>query len=128
MNRSDTSGIMQTYPHRDGARLVSFSIDSVYASPRQIGRLLESVPGVEDVRVRRPFGEWKDVHMWFSYRDHPCTVVEPYGDNSQSWIGPEQDDGGFDCGPIEQAFRAFQPTVWRRILGGFVTLSVLKRD
>lgn len=73
---------METYPLKDehSDYPFAFEIENVYAGPAAIGRLLSQVNDVSDVRVRRMFGKWEDIHVWFKYANRDCVVWEPYGD------------------------------------------------
>lgn len=121
---------MQTFPIMDkrGGYPFAFEIENVYVGTRAIGRLLEQLNGVSDVRVRRPFGKWEDVHVWFKYKDRDYVVLEPYGDNSRYWIGPkEAAENALDVGDIENAFKSYRPPLHREILGDVLTLRIFKR-
>jgi hypothetical protein len=121
---------MKTYPLKDeqDGYPSAFEIENVYVGPRAIGRLLKTIDGVSDVRVRRMFGKWEDIHVWFKYRGRNCVVWEPYGDNSRYWIGPQDAEREkFDVSGLEGAFKAYRPPLHRQIIGDVLTLRVLKR-
>lgn len=121
---------MQTYPIMDkqGLRPFAFEIENVYVGPGTIGRLLMQVDGVADVRVRRLFGKWEDVHVWFKYRNRDYVVLEPFGDNSRYWIGPKDpEENAFDVRDIENVFKRYRPPLHREILGDILTLRLFKR-
>lgn len=121
---------MKTYPLKDEQfdYPFAFEIENVYAGPRAVGRLLRAIDGVTEVRVRRMFGKWEDIHVWFKYRGHDCVVWEPYGDNSRYWIGPKDaEHEKFDVSALEEAFEVFRPPLHRVIVGDVLTLRLFKR-
>ena len=99
---------MRTYElHRDDGYFLAFEIENVYVRPKKIGEILGMVDGVTDVKVRRPLGASRDVHVAFKYMDINYIVWEPFGDNSRYWIGPEQEKeqlSDIDIAPLANAF------------------------
>ena len=126
---------MKTYAdgNRDPTHLVGFEIDSVLVSRRTIARLLRTVEGVTDVRVRGSWGSKDDVRVAFKYRDRDYIVYEPWGDNSRYWICPAfpepAADEPLDIGPIKSVFdnHSVWPArvFWILIVLGLVTSSLL---
>lgn len=113
---------MHIYPIMDmhDSHPFAFEIENAYVGPRTIARLLGQINGVSDIRVRRPFSKWEDVHVWFRYMDREYVVLEPFGDNSRYWIGPnEPAENALDVGDIENAFKGYRPPLHREILGAF---------
>lgn len=106
----------------------AFEIENAYIGPRTIARLLVKTDGVVDVRLRRPFTKWEDIHVWFKYTDREFIVFEPYGDSSRYLIGPgNPDDKAVDIRPIQDVFRRYRPPLLRRMLGDVLTLRLFKR-
>jgi hypothetical protein len=77
---------MKTYPeYRDDGALWGFEIQQTWVWIGTILRILRSVPGVSN--VQRASGD--DRRVLFTLNSEPCIVLEPFGDNSRYWIGPE---------------------------------------
>ena len=120
---------MDTYPSKDEKTdiLVSFEIDNTYASPSMVAGVLSKVDGVTNVKVRRLFSKWEDVHVWFRYKNVDCIVLEPFGDNSRYWIGPKNSEEKFDFHDIEKAFKRYRPPFLWRMFGDALSLRILRR-
>lgn len=118
---------MRTYEiHRDDGYLLAFEIEMVYVRPKKVGEILSAVDGVTDVRVRRPLGTTRDVHVAFKYLGIDYIVWEPFGDNSRYWIGPEQEkeqQSDIDITPIANAFRHYEPPFLVKVFGDLITLN-----
>jgi hypothetical protein len=116
---------MKTYP--DGNvmddRSVGFEIDNIYVNLRTIQLILSTVSGVNNIKRRRPFTKWESVHIWFKYLNHNFIVVEPFGDNSRYWIGPQNPEEKINIDPIKEVFDKYQPPVFRKIIGDVATLN-----
>lgn len=131
---------MQTFPilSDDGIRQPIFEIENIYVGLSAIVRLLKAVDGVKDVRRRKPFSKFGDVHIEFTFMNQPYIVWEPWGDNSRYWIGPaDMVEGADDVSNIltpedhaklEGAFHRYQPPFYRAILGDLLTLRFIKRS
>ena len=65
-------------------------------------KILRSVPGIDTVER-----QWfSDVWVTFNYKGIPCVVWEPFGDNSELWVGPGDVEAcTTDFSPVEEAFR-----------------------
>jgi len=120
---------MRTYPRLDErtGRVVGFEIDNVYIGLSALGRTLCSVDGVTDVRRRKPFSKWEEIHLWFRYKGTECVVWEPYGDSSRYWIGQSNSPEPVDIAAIEEAFKHYKPPLHRQALGDISTLHFLKK-
>ena len=108
---------MRTYPALEtSGRLIAFEIPNL-AMAGVVARVLRTADGVADIRVRRMFGPFhQDVHIRFRYRGVEHVVVEPWGDNSRLWIGPEDTNApDLDISALELAFKAWRPRLWRRL-------------
>ena len=72
---------------------------------RTLSRILESVPGVTNVRLTTVLSG--DEHRaYFEFQGVAFVVWEPFGDNSHYWIGPaDLAVPAPDIGPLMQAFR-----------------------
>lgn len=116
---------MKTYPDEnvqpDSA--VGFEIDNIYVSLRTVARILRDINGVTEVKKRRLFSKWEEIHIWFKYLNHECVVIEPFGDNSRYWIGPKSREERFDISNVEVAFRQYQPPPIVKIFGDLITLN-----
>ena len=121
---------MKTFPvvtSPDG-RLVAFEVENAYIGASAVARLLVQVDGVTDIERRRPFSRSSDVHVRFKHRGHPCIVLEPYGDNSRYWIGPEcPETYPQDMREVESAFDSYSPPMHRAMIGDLLSLRFLKQ-
>ena len=122
---------METHPiHDDGqpARLVAFAIENAYVGPVAVARILRTIEGVGDVRVRKIFRRPFDIQVRFEYLGVPHEVVEPWGDSSIYEIGPSPSAvSPPDIGPLEEVFRAHRLSWWRQAAGDIITLKFAKR-
>jgi hypothetical protein len=120
---------MDTYPLLTAEGVVwAFEVETAFVSPRVIGRLLAVVDGVDEVRPRRAFSRFEDVHVQFRYYGKPYVVSEPFGDNSRYWIGPrDKGENAADARPLELALRSYRPSVWRAVAGELLTLRSVAR-
>ena len=72
-----------------------------------LGRTLESVDGVTDVRLKTELFSKDENRAYFIFHGVPFVVWEPFGDNSRYWIGPaDQSTPPPDLGPLMRAFSA----------------------
>jgi hypothetical protein len=112
---------MRTFPvlTEQGAT-VAFEVENVLLPPRTIGTVLQSVPGVTSLSVRRPFSSDSTWLVKFEFRGRRFLVVEPFGDNSRYWIGPENTNEGGDIEALQAAIRNYKAPAWRRLLGALV--------
>ncbi len=121
---------MKTYPlsqKGEDDQPIAFEIDNVYVGPGTIVSLLKGLPGITDVQKFGFGGIPREIHVRFKYDGHDYVVWEPYGDNSRYMIGPDKPD---ECRksirPIEEAFKRYQPPLFRKILGDILTLPFLR--
>jgi hypothetical protein len=118
---------MKTNPLPDErGQTVGFVIDNVYVSLSTVVRVLSHVDGVSDVRKRRLFSKWNEIHIWFRYKNQVCVVWEPHGDSSEYWIGQESPTP-VDLTDVDAAFRDYKPPIHRQLLGDILSLRVFKR-
>ena len=110
---------MNTKPYFEpNGRLATFEVEKIYISVRDIANLIRSVDGVSEVHIRRIFSLQSEIHIEFSYMNGIFVVYEPFGESNVYWIGPKDMTlDVIDLGAIEQAFRRYQPSLIRRILG-----------
>ncbi len=120
---------METFPLLTAEGAVwAFEVEIAIASPRVVARLLAGVNEVDDVRPRRAFGEFNEVHVRFRYRGRQFVVSEPFGDSSRLWIGPcDKNENLIDASPLEDALRVYRPPLWRLVLAELLTLRFLFR-
>ena len=86
-----------------GAR--AFEVDNLRLHGGLLGRILESVPGVTDVRLKQSTFSRDEIRAHFRFQGVPFIVWEPFGDNSRYWIGPDtQDVPPPDLRPLIRAF------------------------
>lgn len=113
---------MRTYPIKDEAgHLFALEADVVSCSVRDLVRILSAL-GVTDAKAGGSSSE-RDVRARFRYRGDDFAVVEPFGDNSRYWIGPVSESLKQDVSPIERQLRSYVPSLFRRVLGGLITLT-----
>ncbi len=115
---------MQTYPITDPAGMMfAVEVENAYIRPRRLAEILRGVDAVSAVRVRRRFSVSSDVHVTFQYHGKPFIVLEPYGDSSRYWIGPDNaETDKMDVRPIEEALRRYRLSTVSKIIGGLLTL------
>ncbi len=121
---------MQTHSIVDPSSGVTFAfeVDNIYISAREAAQVLRGIPGVSNVRSRRPFSGASELRVAFDYLGKQCAVVEPFGDNSRFWIGPiDPAQTKFDVIVLRDAFTAYKPRGIKRILGDLWTLRYFRR-
>ena len=121
---------METYPTIDekSGRVLDFEIDNIYVNNSNVARILSKVDGVAEVRVRKLFSRWEEIHIWFKYMNHDCIVWEPFGDNSRYWIGSKTlKEATLDMSKIENAFKRYRPPFIRKVLGDILSLRIFTR-
>ncbi|GGX65913.1 hypothetical protein [Saccharospirillum salsuginis] len=116
---------MKTYPDKNTEpnSSVGFEIDNAYVTLKSITRILSSIDEVTEVDRRKLFSKWDDIHIWFKYLNHQCVVMEPFGDNSRYWIGPNNPKEGLDFSNIEAAFKQYKPPLSAKLFGDLITLN-----
>lgn len=109
---------MRTFPVvNEGGQTVAFEVGNVLISPGQLHAILSRVSGVTNVRRREPFSGEANWLVRFEFSGRPYVVVEPFGDSSRYWVGPENSgDLGGDVEPLRAAVHAYGPPIWRRLL------------
>lgn len=108
-----------------GKAPIAFEIDNAYIGLRAIRKLLASINDVTDIRPRRLFSSWDQVHIRFKFKGYNYFVVEPFGDNSRYWVGPESENhAGID--EIRRAFIEYKPNIVRNILGDIISLRLIR--
>lgn len=121
---------MRTYPHEDNAgNVTAFEIENAYISIRKIQKLLSSVDGISNCRRRKLFSRNEEFRLAFDYLGTVFLVLEPFGDNSRYWIGPENKSDGnvtVKLRELESVFKAYTPPVWIKIPADIVTLRFLR--
>lgn len=121
---------MQTYPDENVTHgsAAGFEIDNIYVSLETVAHILNSINGVTEVKKRRLFSKWEDIHIWFKYMNQECVVIEPFGDNSRYWIGLKNPDANdIDVKTIQAAFESYTPNILRKILGDLLSFKFLRR-
>lgn len=122
---------MITYPITDkkiGLHAYAFEIENAYVSPTTIVRILQTVNSIQSIRQRGLFAVPLEIHIEFRFCNLDYVVWEPYADSSRYWIGPRAiDDSSPDISPIELAFKEYQPSFFKKILGDILSLRFIKR-
>jgi len=116
---------MKTTPlNLETGELFAFEIENVYISIRKAATVLGSVDEVSDIRIRKLFSkDASDVHIKFKYLGKEYILMEPYGDSSEYWIGPDQDDEKLDVSALEKAFKQYRPQAIVKIFGDLISLN-----
>lgn len=120
---------METYPTIDkkSSRVLAFEIDNIYVSNSNVACTLSKVDGVAEVRVRKLFSKWEEIHIWFKYMNHDCVVWEPFGDNSRFWIGSKNlKETTLDMSKVETAFKQYRPPFIRKIIGDILSFRIFQ--
>ncbi len=114
--------------HGSGTRLVhAFEVENLYIGRTDLFRLLLSNA---DVQARPLAGDLatSDVVAVFTYRGVPCIVLEPFGDNSRYWIGPDSDAAGpaphVDLHPLHELFARYQPSLFRELVADILSFRL----
>jgi hypothetical protein len=120
---------MRTYQVGDErqGKVLGFQVDNIYLGPGRCARILSTVEGVSDVRLRRLFSAWDEIHIRFRFKGTDCVVWEPHGDSSRYWIGQPDGSHPVDMGVIELAFKNYEPPMHRKLIGDILTLHVVKK-
>lgn len=115
---------MQTYPITDDSGTTyALEIENAYIRPRRLAEILRRLDGVSSVCVRRPFTGSDDVRATFQYRGRPFIILEPFGDNSRYWVGPDDATAEkLDISAIEEVLRHYRLSTVERLIGGLLTL------
>ena len=125
------TNLMITYPIKDeSGSLRAFEVDNVYIGVGGIRKLLSEKDGVSDLRARKLFAGGDDeFRLGFNYFGRSFLVVEPFGDNSRYWIGPENDsdeEAVLKAKSLENIFKNYEPPALIKILGDIVSLKFIK--
>jgi hypothetical protein len=95
---------------REDGTLHAFEVTSSWTTFRPLYAILESIPGVTDVRRQL----YKDDRIAFLYHGVPFVVHEPFGDTSRYLIGPNDVAGlSGNIEPIHDAFRRYRGPILR---------------
>ena len=83
---------MRTYPIPDAnGELYAFEVGNLLISGATIGRIVRSKLGATITSKPTTVLSKTDVRLGFILRGVQFVVVEPYGDNSRYWVGPESE-------------------------------------
>lgn len=112
---------MKTYPIRDETgRSFAVEVDMAYCSLRKLAKVIETIEGVTEAKICKPFSGHGDVRAQFRYQGYDFAIVEPFGDNSRYWIGPVSETSTVDVSPIEEQLKSYVPSLIRRLIGDFI--------
>ena len=103
----------------------AFEIENIYICPIKIADIISTIDGVTSVRCRKPFTAEKEIHIKFLFHETEFIVWEPYGDSSRYWIGPA-DESELDIELLIKAFKNYQPSFVRRVIGDIITFKFKK--
>jgi hypothetical protein len=105
----------------------AFEIENAYVSARRVARILDSISGVANIRVKKPFHR-SEYRVEFDYNQRKFVVWEPFGDNSRFWIGPKDSAAlDVDISRIEEAFLAHRPSIVMQLVGNALSLHPFRR-
>lgn len=120
---------MKTFPVIDDrtGRTIAFEIENAYIGPSTVATVLSAVKGVSELRRRRAFSKWEEIHVRFRYRGAECVVWEPFGDNSRYWIGQQDAPEPVDVSDVERTFMEYRPRLDRRTVGDILSFRFIAR-
>jgi hypothetical protein len=99
---------MKIYEHKDAeGRVVSFEIDNLLISRRGVVRILRSIPDIHIIRSPRLLWWREDEFCEFEIGGQRFKALEPFGDNSRYWIGPEPPQWSEHIQLVQNAFARY---------------------
>lgn len=104
-------------PHlEDKQKVFAFAIDNTHINVAGVARVLAAVEGGSEIKRPRLF---RDIHITFMYFGIPYSVLEPWGDNDEYWIGPVDNMGECrqDISELENALKRYKAPWYKRLLG-----------
>jgi hypothetical protein len=108
---------MKTHELRNAeGQLIGFEVSNLLLSRRAILRIVRRIPGVEVLASPAPLfgrGLRDDVFCVWRLGNRRFVALEPWGDNSRYWIGPEPAEPCPELETILHAFRGAGPLGWR---------------
>lgn len=115
---------MRTYPIVDDAGLMfALEVENAYVGPGALAQVIGAVSGVSAVQPRKPFSGSADTRVTFQYQGMPFVVMEPFGDNSRYWIGPESPEAGkVDVSALDRALKEYRPSRLAKVVGDLLSL------
>jgi hypothetical protein len=104
---------MRTHPVFDSnGELCAFEVSNALLGAATIGRILRKQLGATITHRPSSFLKVGDVRLEFTLNAIDFVVIEPFGDNSRYWIGPEQGElkrtPAIDA--IHQSIARYKPT------------------
>ena len=103
---------MQIYDLKDGeGRSFAFEVANWTLGRRGVCALVVQIPGATLLRKPRFLSWWReDEFCEFEVDGQRFTAWEPFGDNSQYWIGPEPPHWCPQIEVVREAFAAHRPS------------------
>ncbi len=97
-------------------RVFAFEVSNAIIGRSGACAIVAGIPGVSGVR-RRSKGDPAEDRCYFDLEGQRFLVMEPFGDNSRYWVGPEPPAWCPQVEPVRQAFLAARPWAvrWRAI-------------
>ena len=98
---------MIVYDLRDKeGRVFAFEIENSQFGRNSVCQLIQSFPGTHILRSPKKFLSWfrEEVFCEFEVHGKKFMVLEPFGDNSRYWIGPEPPKWCEEVGFVREAF------------------------
>ena len=102
---------MQVYEIKDGSgRIFAFEVDNGLLGRQAVIRIIERLPQAKLLKVPKLFSWFReDVFCKFEIMGHLFLVLEPFGDNSRYWIGPQDNAWYKEIDIIRDAFVKHRP-------------------
>jgi hypothetical protein len=108
---------VKTYPiRRENGALHAFEIATPTLPTSTSGTLCDLLGTIEGVANVDRNGRG-DFRATFTYHGAPFVILEPFGDSSRYWVGPEYPDAStVDVRPLHAAFERFDDSIrgWLR--------------
>lgn len=95
-----------------------------YASLRTLAQIIDTVPGVSNMSVCKPFSGSGNVRAAFQFQGFEYVIMEPWGDSNEYWIGPAQEGSAGDITLIARSLENFKPSRFRKIWGNLWNLDL----
>jgi hypothetical protein len=97
---------MRTYDLQDAqGRIFAFEVANAGIGRRGAVAIVRTIPGVRIVRSPRPFSGFREEEFCeFEVNGRRFVIMEPFGDNSRYWVGPEPAVWCEETGLVREAF------------------------
>jgi hypothetical protein len=106
---------MRTYDLKDKmSRVFAFEVSNLLLARQSLCKIILTIPNAKIIRKPKRFSS-EEIFCEFKVGDQRFTAMEPFGDNSRYWIGPEPPKWCKQISEVQKAFvrynriRAFWP-------------------